>query len=381
MINLGQGFPDFPVNQVASRAAIEALQQGKHDQYSPIPGSTHMQNAISALHRRMYTGSPALDPATEVCVTSSGTEAIFSAVMGLVDPGDEVVFFEPFFPWYLPCIRMAGGIPKPVRLVPPRFDLLAVEDALRDAFSPKTKLCIFNTPHNPTGHCATTEELDVLARLCREHDVICLADEVYEACMFGENVHARICEREGMWDRTLTIGSASKLLAMTGWRVGWVTGPAELVTAARTMHAYTTFCAPSPLQEGVAAALEAEAVALRFDDQAALMHGNWLLLAAALRETGVDVCPAEGGYFLVADVTATGMSDMDYCRWIAAEYKVAAVPMSVFYVPPEGAAMAESNLVRFAVCKERSTIEKAVAALKGATVQLARARSHSEGRG
>lgn len=372
MLNLSQGFPDYPCSRVAAHAARDALKLGHNDQYSPIPGTPRITKAISALYGRMYpkakafagSESLALDPSDEVCAVTSGTEALFCTVMGLVDPGDEVVFFEPFFPWYLPCIRMAGGVPKPVRLEGPSFDLLTVERQLRSAFSSKVKLCIFNTPHNPTGHCATSAEVELLASLCRERDVLCVSDEVYEGCMFDGTVHNRICELEGMWARTATIGSASKLFALTGWRIGWVTGPAELVKAARTMHAYTTFCAPSPLQEGVAAALEAEVPILRFDDQGKLMHRNWQELAGALRSTGVEVCPASGGYFLVADVSSTGMSDIDYCRWLASERRIAAVPMSLFYSPPGDSALAApSRYVRFAVCKEPGTIDKAVAAL------------------
>eukprot|EP00931_Biecheleriopsis_adriatica_P065611 TRINITY_DN40112_c0_g1_i1.p1 TRINITY_DN40112_c0_g1~~TRINITY_DN40112_c0_g1_i1.p1 ORF type:complete len:409 (+),score=79.65 TRINITY_DN40112_c0_g1_i1:52-1278(+) len=366
MINLGQGFPDFPCNKAATRAAQQVLELGSHDQYSPIPGSARIQQALSALYRGMHPKSKALDPSSEVCVVTSGTEALYCAIMGLVDPGDEVVFFEPFFPWYLPHLRMAGAVPKAVRLVGPSFDLLSVETDLRSAFSPKTKMCIFNTPHNPTGHCATSADLELLASLCREHDALCLADEVYEGCMFKGTQHRRICEVEGMWDRTLSVGSASKLLAMTGWRVGWVTGPEDLVTAARTMHAYTTFCAPAPLQEAVAVALEAESSTLHFEDQGELMHGNWVLLAAALEGLGMKVCPAQGGYFLVADTSALAMDDMECCRWLAAECKVCAVPMRVFY-SDEGIA-APTCYVRFAVCKDRQTIEKAVAALKAAPV-------------
>jgi len=382
VINLGQGFPDFPGHEAATIGARAALEAGKHDQYSPIPGSARLCSAVSALYQRMYPdtlGGRGLDPANEVTVMTSGTEALFCAVLGIVDPGDEVVFFEPFFPWYLPCIRLAGGVPVPVRLKSPNFDFLSSEKELRAAFSSKTKLCIVNTPHNPTGHCSSVAENELVAKLCREFDTICLSDEVYEACMFEGNTHHRISAIDGMWDRTLTIGSASKLLSLTGWRVGWATGPEELVKAARTMHAYTTFCSPSPLQEGVAAALEAEVHSLHFEGRAQLIHGNFELLAKTLRATGVEVCPAQGGYFLVADVSSTGMSDMEYCVWLAQQHKVAAMPLSVFYSPTqdaEGGSASEQErapLIRFAVCKERSTIESACAALAGATAESARA--------
>lgn len=214
VINMGQGFPDFPGHETARTAAEAALSSGQFEQYAPTPGSEKLRASISDLYRQMHPGVPAgrpLDPASEVCVTTSGTEAIYAAVMGLVDPGDEVVFFEPFFPWYLPCIRMAGGVPKPVALPSPSFSLLEAEAALRAAFSPRTKLAIFNSPHkyatprqppgciptaaqlhanwrpncrSPTGTVATAPELELLASLCVEHDALCLSDEVYEACVY-----------------------------------------------------------------------------------------------------------------------------------------------------------------------------------------------------
>eukprot|EP00929_Paragymnodinium_shiwhaense_P055406 TRINITY_DN27753_c0_g1_i1.p1 TRINITY_DN27753_c0_g1~~TRINITY_DN27753_c0_g1_i1.p1 ORF type:complete len:445 (-),score=68.39 TRINITY_DN27753_c0_g1_i1:193-1488(-) len=386
MINLGQGFPDFPGSKAATEGAQEALSRGSHDQYSPIPGSVRLTEAVSKLYAKMHqrtdgnkdapkgaNGHPqvrTLDPTKEICVVSSGTEAIFTSIMGLVDPGDEVVLFEPFFPWYLPCIRMAGGVAKPVRLMPPSFSLAGVEAEVRRAFSSKTKLCIFNTPHNPTGACASVKDIELLSALCKEHDVLCLADEVYEACIFPGAQHRRICDADGMWDRTLSIGSASKLLSLTGWRVGWVSGPADLVGAAKTVHAYTTFCAPAPLQEGVAAAMEAEtnALSLAFDGRAELMAENHKLLGDALIKLGVKVCPAEGGYFLVADVACTGMTDLEFCRWMATEHKVVAVPMSVFYAPNEAADGDGCHLVRFAICKQKASIEVAVKALQAATL-------------
>ena len=220
-INLGQGFPDFECSQEAKRGAVEALERGASDQYSPIQGTNRLVNAISKLYKRMYPAAPALDPATDVCVMSSGTEALFCSVMGMLDPGDEVVFFEPFFPWYLPVVRLSGGVARVVTLHPPSFDLISVEEKVRAAFSDKTRICVFNTPHNPTGHVASREELELVAELCKQYDVVCISDEVYEANVY-EGQHLHVCEVEGMWDRTLTLGSASKLLSLTGWRVGWV---------------------------------------------------------------------------------------------------------------------------------------------------------------
>ncbi len=391
VINLGQGFPDFSGHGTAREAALAALSSESGDQYTPITGSERLRRSLSDLYRVMYPEWPkasdgagrALDPASEVCVTTSGTEAIYTAILGLVDPGDEVVFFEPFFPWYLPCIRLAGGVPRPVMLQPPDFDLGAAEAAVRAAFSPRTKLCIVNTPHNPTGRVASAAELELVASLCREHDAVCLSDEVYEACIYPGGAHRRMCEVGGMWERTLTVGSASKLLSLTGWRVGWVSGPAELVKAASTMHSYTTFCPPGPLQEGVAAALDAEAAKLGtagdepFEGRAALMHRNWTTLADALRAAGWAVCPSSAGYFLLADVSASGMADLEFCKWLAAEHKVAAVPLSAFFCADS--AGRPTSLVRFAVCKEAETVELAAKALRGATLDGARAARARQG--
>ena len=259
---------------------------------------------------------------------------------------------------------MAGGIPKPVMLHAPSFDVCDAEAELRRAFSDKTKLCIFNTPHNPTGRVASEAELSLVAALCKEHDAVCLADEVYEACVFpGDRVHRRMSAIDGMWERTLTVGSASKLLSLTGWRVGWASGPADLLSAASLLHTYISYCAPTALMEGVATAIEEETSGgLEFDGRAALMHRNWERLGEALRRMGdgVEICEAHGGYFLVADVSATGKNDMEYCRWLAGEHKVAPIPLSVFYTDTD---RKPTSLVRFAICKEPATIERAVQAL------------------
>lgn len=379
VINLGQGFPDFSGHSKAREAALTAIAEGQEDQYAPIAGSEQLRQSLSEFYHRIYPDSKlqALDPSLEICITTSGTEAIYCAIMGLVDPGDEVVFFEPFFPWYAPCIRQAGGIPKPVMLPSPSFDLCLAEDAVRAAFSPRTKLCIFNSPHNPTGRVATVAELSLISSLCVEHDVLCLSDEVYEVCVYPGETHRRMCDQEGMWERTLTIGSASKLLSLTGWRIGWVYGPPDLVKAASTIHAYTTFSSPSPLQAGIVAALDAEAQGDElepFEGRAELMHSNWLELATELRRLGVSVCPAAGGYFLVADVAATGMGDFEYCKWLANTHGVAAVPLSVFFCSEDR----PNSLVRFAVCKKRETIAAAVAALGKATLESAQEASRCD---
>ena len=347
-------------------------------QYAPIPGTTRLTNALTDYYNRLYPGADDLGEGS-VVVTTSGTEALYAAVMAFAGPGDEVIVFEPYFPWYVPHVRLAGATPRLVRLRPPAFGL--DEHEVRAAFNSRTKMIIFNTPHNPSGHVATPKELALIAELCREHDVLALADEVYECVTFGRGggrevsastgdggdgmsvkMHRRLADEPGMRDRTLTVGSASKMFSLTGWRVGWVTGPTELVAGVRAIHGYTSFSAPTPLQEGVAAALEAGAQ----DDVASLFEENARRLAAALRTgLGLESYPVEGGYFLLANTLPTGMNGTAFCEWLAHNCGVSCAPLSVFYNGVE-AESEENYIVRFAICKTRETIDAAVAKLEAA---------------
>lgn len=356
VVDLGQGYPDFEGNSTAFQGAHEALGIPRMNQYSPIPGTNDLTTALAGFYERKYGRK--INPRTEVCVMASATEAIYAAIMGLVNPGEEVVIFEPYFPWYLPHVKLAEGVAKVVTLKPPHFQLERKE--LESVFSDKTKLVLFNTPHNPTGHVATKEELEMLAELCIKHDVVAISDEVYECVTFGEKKHLRLADIPGMESRTLTVGSASKLFSLTGWRVGWIMGPEDLVTPSRTVHAYASFCAPTPLQQGVALALNAPEETSKdyFSSLSTLMHENHTLLSSALTELGLDVCPVDGGYFLLANVRKTGMTAIDYCKWLVEHKKVACTPLFVFYTPKEEGAE-ENYLLRFAICKKRETIEKA----------------------
>ena len=214
------------------------LDSAKGNQYSPISGLLQLRQTLSNYYAQAYPKSPVLSADNEIVITSSGTEALNSCVQALVDPGDEVVIFEPYFPWYVPCVRMAGGVCKVVTLEMPDFRIR--EEALRKAITDKTKVIIFNTPHNPTGHVADVTELELVARVAKENDLVVVSDEVYENFVFEGKKHHRICDVDGMSRRTVTIGSASKMLSCTGWRVGWVYGPEDLVGAARLSHAYNT---------------------------------------------------------------------------------------------------------------------------------------------
>ena len=358
VINLGQGYPDFDGYEVAVNSAVDAIRDSPLNQYSPIGGLPELCSAVSDLYKWLYGGKD-LGP-KEVAIVTSATEGLFSAMLGLVDEGDEVICFAPFFPWYVPLIRLAGGVPVVIDLQSPSFEYK--EEDLKKAFSSKTKMVLMNTPHNPTGHVVTKNELELLARYCKEFDTVCLSDEVYESATFGSVPHIRMQDIDGMADRTLTIAGSSKMLSLTGWRVGWAYGPEDLVAAVRTIHGFNSYCAPVPFQKAVAVALRH---AIKEDDKTfggvnELYEGNYRLMADALEKTGLSVCPAEGGYFLVADVSSTGMTDMEYVHWSAKEKKVGCVPLGMFFAPNEDGSMKKSSLVRYAICKQRSLIEQAV---------------------
>lgn len=270
---------------------------------------------------------------------------------------------EPLFPWYVSHARLAGATVVPVRLQPPEFAYPLAD--LAAAFTPRTKLFVFNSPHNPTGRVATPAEVAVVAALCCAHNVVALADEVYERKAFRGAPESRLADAPGMRGRTLTFGTASKLLSLTGWRVGWCTGPAALVAGVRALHAYTTYCAPTPLQAGVAAALRRAAGGGGgppggADASAAAMERSAAVLGAALESVGLTVFSPEGGYFIVVDVSATGLGAAAYCRALIAAARVAAVPMDVFYAGPDP----PGSLVRFAICKSDAVIAAAAHAIR-----------------
>jgi N-succinyldiaminopimelate aminotransferase len=245
MLNLGQGFPDYvPASVMATlkTGVAEAMEDNALNQYSPQTGLPSLRGAIAELFRVFY--GRAVDPATEVLVLPSGTSGIFAAVQAFCNPGDEVVIFEPCFPWYVPTVRLAGAVPRVVRLEAPGF---RIERGVEAAFSERTKLCIVNSPHNPTGRVFDEDELAVVADLCRRHDVVCLSDEVYEGCVYpgagGHRSIANVLDGDGgnsMRQRTVTLHSASKLFGVTGWRVGWIVGPAPMVSDIGTVHSYMT---------------------------------------------------------------------------------------------------------------------------------------------
>ena len=370
IIDLGQGWPDFGADETAKQSAAAAILDeaaARNNQYSAADGVPELKSAVAAYYNALYGWS--VTP-QEVLVTTSATEGLYCATQAYLDAGDEVICFEPVFPWYVAHCRLAGATVKTVRLQAPNY---AIDlDALAAAFSPRTKMVIFNSPHNPTGHVATREEVEGIARLCVAHNVLVLADEVYERKSFVRP-ETRLRDVPGMAERTITLGTSSKLLSLTGWRVAWAIGPPALLKGVSSAHSYASFCAPTPLQMGVAAALRLHAQAGRVgseaDATAAVFARNARALASALVDVGLAVHPVDGGYFLVADVAATGLDAGSYCKaLILGSAKVAAVPMDVFYVstqPPP-----PTTLVRFAICKRESTIDAACAAIRAHPLPL-----------
>lgn len=347
-INLGQGFPNWDGADFVKQAAIESMRTGGHDQYPPSPGIPELRNAV-ADHYSPLLGRE-LDPTTEITVTSGCTEGLAAGFLGLIDPGDEVVLIEPSYDAYRPDVAMAGAMPRFVTLRPPDFALDEAE--LRAAFSDKTRAIVVNNPHNPTGRVFRAEELQAIADLCIEFDVLAICDEVYEEMTFNR-VHQRLATLDGMWERTLTLSSLGKTFSLTGWKVGWAIGTPELNAGLRSAHQFLTFTTPTPVQHGAVAALAApESFYEKMREQ---YRNKRDLLAGGLREAGFDVHTPEGTYFLMAGHPGPG-NDRDFCRQLIEEAGVVAIPPSVFYDDPaEGA-----GLVRFAFCKDEETLERAL---------------------
>jgi len=348
-INLGQGFPDFPGPDFLKEAAIQAI-QADINQYAPGSGRLSLREAIAAKMARHYNLT--VNPATDITVTSGATEAIFAAIMGLVNPGDEVILFEPYYDSYLPSVQMAGGVPRFYTLRPP--DWAIVPEELAALFSPKTKLILVNTPHNPTGKVYSETELRLIAELCQKYDVIAIVDEVYEHIIFDGLKHVSLAGLPGMAERTITISSAGKTFSMTGWKVGWAVAPAELSQAVFRVHQFVTYSVAAPLQEGVVTALQIAGD--YYTELAAMYQANRDFLADALAEAGLEPIIPQGTYFIMVDISHLGFpDDVAFCRTLTTEIGVAAIPPSAFYFNPADGA----GLARFAFCKTRPTLEEA----------------------
>jgi N-succinyldiaminopimelate aminotransferase len=358
-VNLGQGFPDADGPASVLAAADRAMRQGAN-QYAPGPGVPVLRQAI-ARHQQRHYGLE-LDPDSQVVVTTGCTEGVAAALLGLVNAGDEVVVLEPYYDSYVAMIQMAGAVRRPVTLRAPDFRLDV--DELRAAVGPRTRFVLLNSPHNPTGTVLTRAELQAVADLAMEHDLVVITDEVYEHLTFSDDgadhAHVPISTLPGMFERTLTLSSAGKSYSLTGWKIGWATGPAELVGAVLAAKQWLTFTSGAPLQHGIATALDDEPDwprALARDLQA---RRN--LLCDGLAALGLDVRRPEGTYFALTDISSLGWKDgMELCLALPERAGVVAIPAQPFHDSHAG-----DQLVRWAFCKEAGLIEEALSRLAAA---------------
>jgi N-succinyldiaminopimelate aminotransferase len=348
-INLGQGFPDTDGPPEVAEAAIAAIRAG-HNQYPPGRGIPVLRQAIAAHQARFYGID--VDPDTEVLVTAGATEALTAAILALSEPGHEVVTFEPFYDSYAAAVALAGATLRTVTLRPPSFDY--DPDALDAAITTRTRLIVLNSPHNPTGKVFGPGELAHIARLAVEHDLIVITDEVYEHMVF-DGTHIPIETLPGMAERTLTVSSAGKSLSFTGWKIGWVTGPSELVDAVRTVKQYLTFVSGTPFQHAVAVGLGLGDE--YFEELVADLRSRRDLLADGLTAAGFEVYPAAGTYFVTASVAPLDdRGAMAFCLDLPRRCGVVAIPCEVFYQHPEHG----RDLVRFTFTKQRPVLEAAI---------------------
>jgi aspartate/methionine/tyrosine aminotransferase len=325
-INLGQGFPEGLEPPAVIAAAARAVSAGPH-QYPSMMGIPALRQAVADHAKRFY--GLELDPMREVMVTSGATEALADCLLGLIEPGDEVVLIEPLYDSYLPIVRRGGGVPKLVRLEPPNWDL--PREALAAAFSPRTKLLIMNSPMNPTGKVFSADELAFIADLLLRHDAYAVCDEVYEHLVYDGKRHIPLITLPGMRDRAIRIGSAGKTFSLTSWKVGYVTAAPELLQPVAKAHQYITFTTPTGLQQAVAEGLASDDAYYRnLADGLAERRDR---LSDGLRSIGFDVLPCSGSYFVNVDIRSIGFNgdDVDFCRRLTTEAGVAAVPVSAFY--------------------------------------------------
>jgi aspartate/methionine/tyrosine aminotransferase len=349
-INLGQGFPDFPAPPEVKEAATRAIEDD-HNQYPVTWGVPAFRQAIAGKYARDY--GMQLDPEAEICVTCGSTEAMIASMLGVLDPGDEVVVFEPFYENYGPDSIIAGAMPKLVSLRPPNWTFDQAE--LRAAFGPRTRAIVINTPNNPTGTVFTREELTAIAELCIEHDAIAITDEIYEHITYDGAEHVPIATLPGMAERTITISALSKTYSVTGWRVGWAIAAAPLMAGIRPVHDFLTVAAAAPLQVAGITALQMPQG--YFERMRADYAERRDVMLRVLAENGFEVAsPPEGAYYVMADCSHLGLGDdVATARHLVEHVGVATVPGSSFVSDPADGA----HLLRFAFCKRLETLEAA----------------------
>jgi aspartate/methionine/tyrosine aminotransferase len=348
-VNLGQGFPDFDGPQEIKRLAMEAIASGKN-QYAPMIGLPALRRAIARHQSRFYVHE--VDPDLEVTVTTGATEGLLCTLLAFINPGDEVIVFEPCYDSYVPVIRMAGGIPVPVTLHDPLFKFNHHE--LREAFTDKTKAIIINTPHNPTGMMFNQLELGYISDLCQEFDALAILDEVYEHIVFNQSGHVQMRSLPDMKHRTITISSLGKTCSFTGWKIGWVIAPEELTLHIRNVHQYTVFSTATPFQGAAAAALDLPDSF--YSGLIEMYREKRDFLAHALAGAGLHPILPDGAYFIMADTSDYPFPNMRaFSSWLIKEIGIACIPNASFYLRPERA----GNYVRFCFCKNNQTLELA----------------------
>ena len=354
-VNLGQGFPDTDGPEELREIAVTAIREGRN-QYPPSSGIPELRHAVAA-HQRTWYGIE-LDPDTQVLVTVGATEAIAATLLALCEPGDEVVMFEPTYDSYAAAASMAGATPRLVRLHPPdwRFD----PAELAAAVGPRTKMVLLNSPHNPTGKVFSPDELTQVAALCAAHDLLAVTDEVYEHLVFGGS-HVPLATLPGMGDRTLTISSGGKTFSFTGWKVGWVSGPAPLVAAVRAAKQFLTYTSPAPFQLAIATGLAFPPEAI--GRLATELEERRDQLCAGLAALGYEVFRPAATYFATTDIApvAPGLSAQEFCLKLPGRCGVVAIPSSVFYDAADPAA--GRTLVRWAFCKRADVLHDALTRL------------------
>lgn len=355
-VNLGQGKPDFDAPPAVVEAAVEAMRAGNLNQYAPGPGIAPLRQGV-ATHAKTFYGLD-VDPDDGVVVTCGASEGVYASVLGLVNPGDEVILIEPYFDIYKPAILTAGGIPVYVPLYPP--DWTFNMDELRAAFNPKTRAIIINTPHNPTGRVFTREELTQIAELCQEYDALVIADEVYEHLVYDGNQHIPMATLPGMWERTLTVSSAAKTFSVTGWKVGWAYGPPELVTGVWRIRQDITFAVNHPSQYGVAHALTFDQ--RYYDDYLAMYASKRAILLPALEAAGLKPFVPQGTFYIMVDFSEVfDGDDRAFAEYLIKEAGIACIPPSAFF--SEDHKHLTKNHARFSFCKTDEALQQAAVRL------------------